>query len=140
MGRKDGDVTPFVEYFCVGMADAFGKVRARAKEAAISATLDQTPALRTLSPQQRHVLGLFLRSKIVSAKDVAAFFNCSSRSAAALCGKWLTAGFLAIENPSTKARTYHLADAFESLVVSQAGGSPGGAGQKSKTRIRRKKK
>lgn len=121
MGRKEGDVTPFVEYFCVGMADAFGKVRVRAEEAAASTALDQTPTLRLLSPQQRHALGLFLRIKVVTAKDVAAFFKCSPRRAAALCRKWLKAGFLAIENPSTKARSYRLTDAYESLVASQVG-------------------
>src|SRR5207302_4501657 len=30
-GRAEGDVTPFIEYFCLGMAAAFGKVRSRAE-------------------------------------------------------------------------------------------------------------
>jgi Fic family protein len=32
-GRAEADVTPFVSYFCLGMADAFAKVRARAEDA-----------------------------------------------------------------------------------------------------------
>ncbi len=120
-GRAEGDVTPFVEYFCAGMADAFGKVRSRAEEANRLSPLDQTPTLRALSPQQRQALGLFLRVKIVTAKDVAGYFKCSPRSAAGLCAKWVTAGFLAVENPSTKGRSYRLADAYESLVAKEAG-------------------
>lgn len=120
-GRAEGDVTPFVQYFCVGMADAFGKVRARAMEASRQNALDQTPTLRTLSPQQRQALGLFLRIRVVAAKDVATYFKCSLRSAAALCKKWVDAGFLVIENPSTKGRSYRLADTYEALVAAQAG-------------------
>jgi Fic family protein len=127
-GRAEGDITPFVTYFCVGMAAAFGKVRARAEEANRQNALDQTPTLRALSPQQRQTLGLFLRLKVVTAKDVAIFFKCPPRSAAALCVKWVKAGFLAVENPSTKGRSYRLADAYESLVagqVTQRGGTLG---------------
>ncbi len=119
-GRAEGDVTPFIDYFCVGMADAFGKVRSRAEEANRRTALDQTPALRALSPQQRQALGLFLRMRVVTAKDVAAVFKCSPRSAAALCVKWVAEGFLVIENPSTKGRTYRLADEHEELVARHA--------------------
>ena len=34
-GRAEGDVTPFVDYFCAGMADAFTKVRTAAAQAAV---------------------------------------------------------------------------------------------------------
>jgi hypothetical protein len=123
-GRAEGDVTPFVAYFCIGMAAAFGKVRTRAEEANRQSALDQTPTLRTLSPQQRQALGLFLRIRVVTAKAVASYFKCSPRSATALCVKWVKAGFLAIENPSTKGRSYRLADAYESRVAEQAGKLP----------------
>ena len=86
-GRAEGDVTPFVEYFCGGMADAFGKVQPRAEEASRQGALDQTPALRTLSPQQRQALGLFLRIQIVTARDVATYFKCSPRAAAGLSAR-----------------------------------------------------
>jgi Fic family protein len=119
-GRAEGDVTPFVEYFCAGMADAFAKVRGRAEEANRNRALDQSPLLRELSPQQRQALGLFLRMRVVKAADVAGYFKCSTRSAASLCAKWVHAGFLAIENPSTKGRTYRLAGKYESLVSAQA--------------------
>lgn len=119
-GRAEGEVTPFIEYFCVGMADAFGTVRSRAEAASQRQMLDQTPRLRSLTPQQRQALGLFLRIRIIQAKDVAAWFKCTPRSAAALCRRWVQDGFLMIENSSTKGRSYRLADSYEALVTEQA--------------------
>src|SRR5262249_49494367 len=40
-GRAEGIVTPFVEYFCLGMADAFANVRVRAEEANRKRSPDQ---------------------------------------------------------------------------------------------------
>jgi Fic family protein len=119
-GRAEGDVTPFVEYFCVGMAEAFASVRSRAEEANRTRALDRTPVLRSLTPQQRQALGLFLRMKIVTTKELARYFHWSPRAAAYLCRAWVRDGFLAIENPSTKGRSYRLADRYENLVAAQA--------------------
>ena len=116
-GRAEADVTPFVEYFCVGMADAFAKVRARAEAASRRGEPDQSPVLRTLTPQHRNALGLFRRSRIVTSKDVAAYFKMNPRMARLLCARWAKEGFLAIENASTKGRTYRLADRYESLLA-----------------------
>ncbi len=120
LGRIEADITSFIEYFCAGMADAFAKVRLAAEEASRQSTLDQTPALRDLIPQQRQSLGLFLRLRVITAKDLAAYFSSTPRQAAALCGRWVESGFLVIEDPSTKTRSYRLAAAHESLVAKQA--------------------
>ena len=119
-GRAEADVSAFIEYFCVGMADAFGKVRARAEASGRAEAVDQAPLLRALSPQQRHALGLFIRSRVVNSKDVARYFKATPRRAAAICAAWVKDGFLVIENPSTKARSYRLADRYEVLVASQS--------------------
>jgi Fic family protein len=120
-GRAEADVSAFVEYFCVGMADAFGKVRARAAAANRKGAVDQTPLLRALSQQQRQALGLFVRARVITSKDVARFFKASPRRAAALCAAWVKDGFLSIENPSTKARSYRLADKYEGIITAGAG-------------------
>jgi len=115
-GRAEGDVTPFVTYFCLGMADAFAKVRTRAEEASRLDAADQSPVLRELTPQQRQALGLFLRMKEVTRNDVAAFFKLPPRQAYLLCMRWLKAGFLVIGNSSTKGRSYRLAEVYEGLM------------------------
>jgi Fic family protein len=119
-GRAEADVSGFVEYFCVGMADAFAKVRARAETTNQQGAFDQASVLRSLSPQQRHALGLFIRNRVVTSKEVARFFKASRRRAGALCAAWAKDGFLTIENPSTKARSYRLTDEYEVLVASQS--------------------
>ncbi len=116
-GRAEADVTPFVEYFCAGMADAFASVRARAEEASRRQPSDHGVALRGLSPQQRNALGLFLRARVVTSKEVAAYFKLKPRTASLLCAKWTKEGFLRIENSSTKGRSYRLADDYESLIA-----------------------
>ncbi len=119
-GRAEADVTPFVSYFCGGMADAFAKVRSRAEQERLQGSIDQSPKLRELSPHQRKALGLFLRSQQVSAQDVATYFAISSRKASALCAEWIEDEFLVLTDPSKKHRRYGLADKYESLVAQQA--------------------
>ena len=115
-GRVEGDVTPFIAYFCLGMADAFAKVRTRAEETSRLDSLDQTPLLRELTPQQRQALGLFLRMKEVTRNDVATFFKLPTRQAYLLCTRWLRDEFIVVKNPSTKGRSYRLAEQYEGLV------------------------
>ncbi len=117
LGRAEADVTRFVEYFCNGMADAFAKVRSRAESAAREGMSDQAPILRDLTPRQRNALGLFLRSRFVTAKAVPVYFKMKPRMASLLCARWAKEGFLRIENPSTKGRTYTLADKYELIVA-----------------------
>jgi Fic family protein len=119
-GRAEGDVTPFVSYFCRGMADAFAKVRSRAEQARQQGSIDQSPKLRELSPQQRQALGLFLRFKQVSARDLATYFKASPRQARALCAEWVEDKFLVVIDPSKKRRRYGLAEKYESLVSDRA--------------------
>ena len=127
-GRAEGDVTAFVDYFCRGMADAFGKVRGRAEQVKQEGSLDQSPRLRQLTPQQRQALGLFLRMKQVSARDVATFFKATARAASALCVRWVDDGFLVVTDPSKKHRRYGLAGQYESLVAGQVDPPPATGG------------
>ncbi|GDX80791.1 cell division protein Fic [Deltaproteobacteria bacterium] len=120
LGRVEGEVTAFIEYFCVGMANALHKVRRRAETAPRSPVMGTADALRTLTPQQRRSFGLFLRARHVTAADVAAYFDLSPRRGSALCARWVAQGFLIVHDPSTKGRSYRLADSWEALVVAQA--------------------
>ena len=124
LGRADADVTKFLAYFTLGMADSFAKVRSRAENAERLGEPDQTAALRDLDARQRKALSLFLASKTIAASDVAAFFSMSARPAAALCAKWVKNGFLGVADPSKKARRYCLAAKYEGLVSVQAKSRP----------------
>ncbi len=115
-GRAEGDVTPFITYFCVGMAEAFARVRARAEHAGRENNIDHRQMLRELTPQQRHALGLFRKLKQVTRNDAASFFKLPPRQAYLLCAKWLKAGFLVIGNESTKGRSYRLGERYEELI------------------------
>jgi cell filamentation protein, protein adenylyltransferase len=119
MGRAEADFTSFVEYFVVGMADAFAKVRARAEEGTRAGSVDEGSVLRKLTPRQRNALGLFRRSRIATAKDMARYFRMKPRMASLQCAKWVKEGFLVIENASTKGRSYRLAQEFEAIVAGQ---------------------
>jgi Fic family protein len=119
-GRADADVTTFLAYFILGMADSFASVRSRAEDAERGGAPDQTASLRDLDARQRRALALFLRTTTITSRDVAAFFNMSARPAAALCAKWVETGFLEIADPSKKARRYRLTVKYEGLVAAQA--------------------
>ncbi len=117
LGRAESDVSGFVEYFCLGMADAFAKVRARAETAGISAHAAKGGLLRDLRPLQRQALGLFLQSRVVTTSELAAYLGISPRQSREQCAKWVEGGFLVVDNRSRKARSYRLAERFEEGLV-----------------------
>lgn len=112
-GCENADVSGFVEYFCIAMADAFTNVLARAESAERSTHAGKGGLLRELRPVQRQILGLFLQSKIVTSNEVAKYLGLSSRQGRELCAKWAEEGFVIIDNPSKKTRSYRLAERFE---------------------------
>ncbi len=116
-GRVDADVSGFVQYFCEGMADAFARVRARAESAAADAQPGKESLLRELRPLQRQVLGLFIRSKVATVSEIASYLGISARQGRDQCRKWFEDGFLVVENPSKKARSYRLSEKFEAGLI-----------------------
>ena len=116
-GRAEAEVTGFVSYFCTGMAEACTKVCVQAERVRGQETLDQSPLLRELTAQQRQAISLFMQSKRITAKELAAFFNLSPRNAGDLSTKWVRRGFLRVADPSKKARSYRLASRYEALIV-----------------------
>jgi Fic family protein len=114
-GRAKADITEWVEYFCSGMAESFENVRFRAAQAADSGSADQSAALRKLDPRQRKALGLFRESEIITSHDVELLFSLSQRAARNLLQSWVKRGFVAIVDPSRKARKYGLAEEYRSI-------------------------
>lgn len=118
-GRAEADITGFVAYFCVGMAQAFAAVRAQAIQAAKRGALDRSPLLRQLDPRQRRLLDLFRRQGTATAVEMAAYLGLSPRTVAALCRSWLAEGFLALRDLSRKNRSYRLGPDYERLVTQE---------------------
>mgnify|MGYP000263819759 CR=1 FL=1 len=116
-GRAESDVSGFVQYFCVGMAEAFLNVRTRAEKVGGEVQGDKGGMMRELRPLQRQALGLFLQSKIITAGELADYLGISARQGRETCAKWVEEGFLVIENPSKKARSYRLAERYEEGLV-----------------------
>jgi Fic family protein len=110
--RAEADLTQFVSYFCKGMADAFSKIRL----AAMKVTAPENPSaanlLRELDPRQRRLLSLFKKQGSATTEDMAKHLKMSQRTLVALARDWVADGFLEIQNPSRKARSYRLADKF----------------------------
>ena len=116
-GRAEADVTGFVAYFCRGMAEAFAAVRTQAVQAARRGAQDRSPLLRRLDPRQRRLLDLFRRQGTATAGEIAAHLGLSPRTVAALCRDWLAEGFLSLQDPSRKGRSYRLGSEYERLVT-----------------------
>jgi Fic family protein len=115
-GRAEADVTPFVEYFCAGMAEAFGKVVAAAKRAELPSGAGQASLLRELDLRQRRLLPLFQAQGGATAREMAAHLKLSERTLVGLCRDWVRSGFLEYESASRKIRSYRLAERFAELV------------------------
>ncbi len=118
-GREVADITSFLEYFLVGMADAFAKVRVKAGSAATRGAVDESKTLRDLDPKRRQVLGLFRRQGSATTAEIARELGLSSRTVRPLCGRWIATGFVVVEDTSRRNRLYRLAPEWESLVVGE---------------------
>jgi Fic family protein len=116
MGRAQADITKWVSYFIDGMAAAFEKVQAQARQEAAKGGRDHTGLLRTLDARQRRALALFRESREVAAKEIGTLFGLKPRSAALLCKRWVDAGFLEVTNQSKKSRRYKLCKEYEAIV------------------------
>lgn len=115
-GRAEADITKWIEYFIQGMAISFENVLKRMAQSHESGLPDNSPLLRELDPQMRKALSLFQVSKTLTAKEIAALFGYKPRTSAKLCQTWVLKGFLEIETPSNKGRTYRLATKYTPLI------------------------
>jgi len=116
MGRADADITKWVEYFIEGMAVSFENVLKYMAEAGAMGAIDQTALMRKLDPRQRKALGLFLKSEVITSRQIGELFGFKPRTSAQLCADWVKSGFLEIADPSNKSRKYKLSKLYEKLV------------------------
>jgi cell filamentation protein, protein adenylyltransferase len=115
-GRETASLAPFLAYFLEGIKNAFNAVQLRAAKGEREGAPDQSRLLRKLDAGQRKALGLFKDHEVITARDLSAFLKISERASRDLCVKWVDEGFLQIQNPSKKARSYRLTPKYEALV------------------------
>jgi len=115
-GREESDITDWVEYFTEGMAFAFEKVVSQMMASNEKGEKDLSELMRSLDPKQRKSLELFREYAVVTSRQIGNLFGFQPRTNAALCKKWVEAGFLEIVDPSLKARKYSLAKKYKDLL------------------------
>jgi Fic family protein len=118
-GRAEADVTPFVDYFCAGVEQAFRKVSISASRNAEGSAPKKPGAslLRDLDPRQRRLLSLFESQGSATVIEMAAHLKISPRTVNGLAPKWVEEGFLEVHNPSRKARSYRIAKAVLKMLT-----------------------
>jgi len=114
MGRKNADITDFVNYSIKAMA--YGIQTAFLILDKKKSNYNQVD-FRELHPQQKQILKLFIRQKEISNTEIAKKLKINTRSAAHLVKKWMQLSFLEIANPSNKLRTYKLSDKWEAFII-----------------------
>ncbi|MCR4623492.1 MAG: Fic family protein [Alphaproteobacteria bacterium] len=113
-GRKNADLTGWIEYFVRGVADVFEKIQVRTQTT--NFRKDFSDEMRQLDVTQRKILELFTEFQEVSSMQIAEYLGMSQQSARLLANRWVSDGFMIISNYSKKARKYRLAERFEELV------------------------
>jgi len=117
MGRAEADITPWIDYFCEGAAEAFEAVCKQAEQETDAGKSDTSTILRSLDARQRKALTLFAQSDWMVSADVARLFGVQPRTARELCRKWCENGFLEPLTTARKNRRYGLTEKFKNGVL-----------------------
>ncbi len=108
MGREEGDITPWIDYFIEGIAYSFDRVLQRILKESVHKNYDISSIIKSLDAKQRKTLALFETSHTITAQDVSALFGFKARTGAHICKQWVEEGFLVVAEPSNKKRSYRL--------------------------------
>ena len=96
-GRKDADITEWLEYFISTMANTFEAVGNRVKEIYLNSK-EEVNILDTLDKRERWIANYILNNGKIKAKDIASHFKISLNTANNWIKEWLENGFLARKN------------------------------------------
>lgn len=120
-GRAQADITPWLLYFCAGMASAFAAVRQTAqryadREPSPAKAKEHEQRLRELDSRQRQVLTLFKRQRYATTREIAALLGVHQRTALSYCAAWCAEGFLNRLGTAPKNRKYELTAPWEAIL------------------------
>jgi len=116
-GRDTADLTPWVEYFLVTLAEVFTEAKENAlAHAREGHSFTDPEALRRLDARARTVLGLFTRTEEITSADVARTLGLSDRTARELLQVWVKDGWLEVTDPSRRGRAYRLSAVYRQVI------------------------
>jgi len=116
MGRAEADISKWIEYFCLGMDEAFNKVKIQTLEAKDDKATDKSELLRLLDKRQKLVLNLFKESKFITTREISELLNIHIRTSLNLCKKWQGEGFIIMHGNAPKLRKYELSDQWSAAL------------------------
>jgi len=115
-GRAKADLTPWVEYFLLTLAETFEAVLREARRFVKEGAPVEPEPLRKLDHRARTVLGLFSRTDRITASNVASALGLSDRMARVLLAEWVEVGWLVVANPSRRKRSYELTASYRQYI------------------------
>ncbi len=115
-GRADADLTSWIEYFILLLAEVFRNVQKETLNFIKKGVKAEPEALRKLDIRGRNVLGLFLKKDAITTADIAALLGLSQRMARNLAEKWVKQGVLLVAEKSKKSRAYRLTAIYRQFV------------------------
>jgi len=117
-GRRDADLTPWLEYFAKTLAGVFTATKDEALRYSVRGVPAEHKELRRLDHRARTVLAIFTKTEQVTTSQVAATLGLSERMTRMLLNTWVKDGWLVIANPSNRKRTYGLSEMYRQYIDS----------------------
>ncbi len=111
-GRQEADITSWIEYFCEGMLESLQSTKDYAKKVMRKEFREELFKVGRLSRFQHALVEFFNYHDILTASDVERLFRVSGGTARGWVRSWVVEGFLIVDNPSKKKRTYRLNEVY----------------------------
>ena len=115
-GRKDADLTSWIEYFVSLLAKVFTLAKKEAVSLSKKGTLSEPEELRKLDRRARIVFSLFTKKERITTLDAADSLGLSVRMARNLMKKWVEEGWLVVADKSNRSRTYGLSAIYRQFI------------------------
>jgi len=117
-GRKDADISLWIEYFLKTLAKVFSSAREETQRYSKEGLPIEPEAIRKLDHRARIVLGLFASTNKITASQFARELGLSDRMARVLLKDWVNDGWLKIASASKRTRSYSLSAVYRQLIGS----------------------
>jgi len=116
-GRKNTDLTSWVEYFIYLMAEVFKKAKAEVLRYAERPLSTPPEELIRLDRRAKMVLALFVNNEYITTAQIAAILGITQRMTRYIIKEWLKEGWLLIADKSNKGRKYKLLQKYRKLIA-----------------------